>query len=85
MPQYHLNLFNDADLPDEQGREFADLPAAKDEAIRSAREMRAEHLMLGRPIDLDDRIEVTDEDGKILAIIAFRELITIKDSRVALG
>ncbi|MCE7798119.1 hypothetical protein LWE61_16370 [Sphingobium sufflavum] len=76
-----MNLFNDADLMDEQGRDFRDLPAAKDEAIRSARELMAEHLMQGRPIDLDDRIEIADCDGKTLATIAFRELITIKDRR----
>lgn len=81
MPHYHLNLFNSADTMDPEGRDFHDLPAAKEEAIRSARELMAEHLIAGSPIDLNHRIEVADADGKVLAIIDFRELVTIMDSR----
>lgn len=80
MPHYHLNLFNSADTIDHEGRDFLDLAAAKDEAIRSARELMAEHLKAGKPIDLEHRIEITDNEGKVLAHLPFRELITITDS-----
>lgn len=62
---------------DEDGVELADIAAEKDEAIHGARAMMAEHLAAGRPINLNHRIEVADDHGKILAVIPFRELVTI--------
>ena len=77
MPLFHLNLFNDVDNIDEEGEEFPDLACAKAMAISSARDLMAEHLKEGRPIDLRNRIEVADESGKVLAVIPFREVITV--------
>ena len=77
MPRYHLNLFNDADVMDEEGAEFPDLAAAKAEAIRGARALMADHVVQGRAITLS--IEVADESGKVLAVIPFRELVRIQD------
>jgi hypothetical protein len=81
MPRYHLNLFNSLDIYDEEGRDFDDLAAAKVEAIRSSRDLMAEHVKAGEPLDLGHRIEVADDEGKVLVTINFRELITIKDSK----
>ncbi|MDF0544175.1 hypothetical protein PX699_17635 [Sphingobium sp. H39-3-25] len=81
MPRYHLNLFNNIDTYDEEGRVFEDLTAAKEEAIRSSRDLMAEHVKAGEPINLCHRIEVTDDEGKVLATIDFRELITITDNK----
>jgi hypothetical protein len=83
MPHYHLNLFNSADTNDEEGRDFKDLAAAKEEAIRSSRDLMAEHVKAGEPIDLGHYIEVADDEGKVLVTIDFRELITITDSKAA--
>lgn len=83
MPHYHLNLFNSADTYDEEGRDLKDLAAAKDEAIRSSRDLMAEHVKAGEPIDLGHYIEVADDEGKVLVTIDFRELITITDSKAA--
>lgn len=77
MPHYYLHLHNDAEVPDETGRDFRDFTAAKDEAIRSGRDIIAEHVKLGRPIRLAHHIDVADRDGKIFAAIPFREIITI--------
>ena len=78
-PRYRLNLFNDADvLDDDEGYELADLAEAKEKAISGARGLISEHVRLGRPINLDHRMEIAD-DGKVLAIIPFRELVTIVD------
>lgn len=84
MPHYHLNLYNDIDAMDEDGADFPDLTFAKAMAIRSARDLMAEHVRIGRPIDLSHRIEITDDDGRVLAILPFREMITIVDGH-ALG
>jgi len=85
MPHYHLHLYNSAETHDAEGRDFPDLAAAKEEAIRSSRDLMAEHVKAGEAVDLDHRIDVADDSGKVLASIGFRELITIKDSRVGLG
>jgi len=79
MPIYHLNIFNDIDAIDEQGAEYPDLEAAKRAAIVAARELMAHHLMAGRPLVLHHRIEIADDAGEALAVLPFREIITIAD------
>lgn len=78
MPRFHLNLFNDIDASDEEGAMYPDLSAAKSAAINGARALMAEHILAGRPIDLEHRVEISDEAGRVLALIPFRELITIR-------
>lgn len=80
MTRFHLNLFNDQDVIDEEGFEMPDLPAVKERAIASIRALMAEHLTLRRPIVLSHRIEITNELGKILATIPFRETVTILEN-----
>ena len=77
VPRYHLNLFNDVDIADEEGSELADLAAAKEKAIAGARELMAEHIILGRAVNLSHRIEIADPRGTVLATLPFREMITI--------
>lgn len=79
MQRYYFNIYNDADALDEMGSEHADLAAAKAEAIRGARAMIAEHIVNARPVHLHHRIEIVGEDGRVLAVIPFGELITISD------
>lgn len=83
MTLYHLNLFNDVVAMDKEGYDCADLAAAKARAIAAARDLMAEHVRLGRPLDLRHRIEVADADGKVLAVLPFREIVTIRDDRPA--
>lgn len=83
MPHYRLNLFNDVDVLDDEGYELADLAEAKEKAISGARGLISEHVRLGRPINLDHRMEIADDHGKVLAVIPFRELITIVDGAIA--
>jgi len=78
MPRYFLNIYNDGDVPDEEGIEAEDLGAAKGEAIRGARSLIADHVIEGRPITLSHRIEVEDGNGQVLATIAFGEVVTIR-------
>jgi hypothetical protein len=77
MTRYFFNVFNDADVIDDEGLELPSLASAKHEAIRGARGMMADHLLAGKPITLRHRIEIADASGKVLAIIPFGELITI--------
>ncbi|MEA3388422.1 DUF6894 family protein [Sphingobium sp. CCH11-B1] len=77
MARYHINLFNDVDIMDEEGQEFVDLAAAHSEAMRSAREVIADHVMNGKPVDLRHRMEITDHAGKLLETIRFAQAISI--------
>jgi hypothetical protein len=79
MARFHLNLFNDVDILDHEGSDYEDLARAKEAAIQGARHIMAEHVRTGHPVNLGHRIEVTDESGKVLAVVPFRELITIAD------
>ena len=79
MPRYFFHIFNDVDAIDQDGMELTDLASAKRQAIRGGRSMMADHLIAGRPIKLFHRIEIADEGGKTLAVIPFRELITIEE------
>lgn len=83
MALYHLNLFNDVTVMDDEGSECPDLAAAKAKAIAAARDLMAEHVRLGRPLDLSHRMEVADDHGKVLAVLPFREIVTIRDGRNA--
>lgn len=77
MARFHINIFNDIDVMDEEGSDHANLPAAKLLAIAGVREMIADHVIHGRPINLRHRVEITDADGTVLAVIPFGELVTI--------
>jgi hypothetical protein len=79
MPRFYFNLFNDSDCLDEEGSEYPDLTAAKAAAIDSARSLMAEHVRGGKAVTLHHRIEIMDEGGKVLAVLPFRELITISE------
>ena len=79
MQRYFINIYNDADVMDEEGSDFPDMTAAKDLAIRGARAMMAEHIISGRPINRGHRVEIADCSGKVLAVIPFGEIITIVD------
>ncbi len=75
MARFHIHLFNDADIWDEEGQLFPDLDAAEREAVRSARDVIAEHVRSGRIIRLDHRVEITDEGGVRLKTITFGQVV----------
>jgi hypothetical protein len=79
MTRYHINVFDDVEVIDEEGVELPDLAAAKARGIRGGRAMMADHVKAGRPLRLFHRIEIVDEGGKVLTVIPFRELITLED------
>jgi hypothetical protein len=52
-------------IEDDQGADFESLEQAREEAIVSAREMMAERIITGRPIN-DVVFEISDESGKVM-------------------
>jgi hypothetical protein len=78
VPRFHLNIFNgDGDAPDEEGQDFADLDAARAEAIRGIRSLLADELGRGA-IALNGRIEIADVDGHVVQIVNFADALEIR-------
>ncbi|HYI64629.1 MAG TPA: hypothetical protein VEW71_07065 [Allosphingosinicella sp.] len=77
MPRYHFNIHNGIGfVADEEGRDLADLGAARAEGIKGARGMIADDVLSG-VVDLNGRLDVTDADGKLLLTIPFAEAVEI--------
>jgi hypothetical protein len=72
MPQFHLNVFSDIDAVDEEGVERADLEVAKSEAVAGARDVIANLIRYGKPVDRTHRIEITNEGRQSPAYRSFR-------------
>ena len=83
MQHYHLNLYNDVVVPDEEGIELPDLPAAKARAIEAVRALIADSVIEGRLIKLHHRVEIADDGGKVLAVIPFSEVVEFEGIHAA--
>lgn len=77
MPRYFFNLYNDVTALDEEGVELPGLASAQEHGMSEARVMAAESVSMGH-INLDHRIEIADESGKVVRTIRFADAVTIK-------
>jgi hypothetical protein len=75
MPRYFFHILHPDSSPvtDDEGAEFADLEAAKEEAAASIREMTAEAIKFGSK-GAGLGMEIMDEAGKILSVINAKEV-----------
>ena len=78
MPRFYFHLINDMDVPDFEGMELPNLEAARAQAIEQARGMIGEMAKTEARIVLDHRIDIEDEDGRVLDSIVFRDIILIE-------
>jgi hypothetical protein len=77
MPRFYLHIHNSLGFaPDEEGRELADVERARDEAVKGARSLLSEEVSEGQ-LDLRGRIEVTDEQGKLVSVVKFEDVLRI--------
>ena len=77
MPRYFFHLHDDLVVRDEEGQELTDEAAAREMAIRSARQMASTQVLEGH-LTLDHRIQVTDETGAIVTTVMFKDVIVIR-------
>ena len=77
MPIYYLHLHNDVDVRDE-GQDFPDLDAAIQYARNQARFTFAETVKDEGRVNLDHRIDIEDDNGRVLATVRFRDVVTIE-------
>jgi len=61
---------------DEDGLDLTDLAAARVVAVKGARDILAAEVRYGE-IDLDWRIEITDESGAVALILPFSDALLV--------
>lgn len=76
MPRFRFHVVNDIDAPDEEGEELANLAAAHLKAIDYARDLASAAVRLGK-LDLRHRIDVEDDEGKVLLTVTFADAIDL--------
>jgi hypothetical protein len=77
MRRYYFHLRNDLDVPDPEGKELADLEAARAHAIVMARFEVAEAAKLDGRVVLSHRIDIEDEQGSLLISVSFEEAVSV--------
>jgi hypothetical protein len=80
MPRYFFHVREGSDLNrDAEGQDFADVEAARREAINSVREILGEKLLHGGALN-HHSIEIADKTGHVVDVIYSRDVL-IKDGR----
>jgi hypothetical protein len=78
MPQFFFHIHNDIDSPDDEGLELPNLEAARTYAVKCVRDLIGETVAHKGQIRLSHRIDVEDENGRVLDTVRFGEAVTIK-------
>jgi hypothetical protein len=72
MPRFHFHVRDgESLLEDLQGAEFPDLDAARADTVVAAREVLAERIKAGQPLD-GLQYEIFDEAGRLAATVPIR-------------
>jgi hypothetical protein len=77
MPHYYLHQRNHIYVSDEEGLDFPDLSAAREQAVIGARSILSEEVKSGS-LDLRGAIEIADESGAIIEIVPFQQTVTVR-------
>jgi hypothetical protein len=81
MPHYFFNsLLGGQKMLDLEGQCLPDLDAAREEAIAGLRDIAADRVRSGEPLDLGDCVQITDADSKPLLIVSLGEVLVAKGS-----
>ena len=75
MPHYFFHVLNEIEARDEDGQYFADLDEAVAEARETAADLIRDEIRGGRQIHPDHRIEIEDEQGQVVFVLRFGDLL----------
>jgi hypothetical protein len=78
MPRFYFHLRNDIDASDEEGVELPDLDAAREKARADARFSLGQTAIDEGKINFEHRIDIADEDGRILDTVWFRDVVKVE-------
>jgi hypothetical protein len=76
MPRFFFHVHDDRITLDEEGAELPTAEAAREHAIRAARELACHEVLEGH-LGLAHRIEVADQYGGEVATVRFKDVIEI--------
>ena len=77
MPRYYFHVVDDFDITDDEGADLPDLPAARRRAIDAARVLMCETLQQNGRITLHHRIDIEDDEHKVVGTVIFEDSIEI--------
>jgi hypothetical protein len=78
MPRFYFHIRDHHGLrKDLEGAEFASLDQARDEAVRSARELLGQRVARGDVVD-GDAFELTTDDGTVVDTVKFIDLLRLE-------
>jgi hypothetical protein len=78
MPLFYLHLRCEGEfIRDDEGCEYCDLAAAKEEAVRSARSIMSAEVLQGR-LCRDQEILIHDADDVHLATVLFADTVEVE-------
>jgi len=77
MPRYYFHLHNSIECRDEEGTQFDDQAAAKEQAVREARALIADDVLSRGEVNLSHSIRVADESGEIVMVVTFADVVNI--------
>jgi hypothetical protein len=78
MPVYFLNIRdqNDDLIPDPEAQDCVDADAARMEALQAAREMVADRVLAGKPVN-DTSVEIMNSAGDMIDSVSFASVLVI--------
>lgn len=76
MSRFYFHLYDDLDVPDEEGAEMANLEAAVAYGLANVRALAADQVTRGN-LDLRHRIEIADAQGQVLGTIRFADAVEV--------
>lgn len=79
MPMFYFHLYNDMNVPDEEGVELADLDAARAHAVRQVRVTFAETAKDHGRVVLHHRIDIEDGQGAVVDTVYFRDAVKVEE------
>jgi len=77
MPRYFFHLYNDIEAADPDGLDLPNIAAARMVALHNVRFTVAEAIKTEGRFAGGHRIDVEDDEGKVLDTIYFRDAVTI--------
>lgn len=79
MPRFYFQLYDDVDVPDDEGVELADLESARAYAVKCARVTFAEMAKDEGRVVLHHRIDIEDERRSVLDTVHFRDAVRVEN------
>lgn len=74
MPRYFFHVFDDLEVRDDEGVELRNLEAVRAYAALAARHLVSDSLQAGGRINPDHRIDVEDEEGRVVVTVPFGDV-----------